>query len=199
MMRAVATGNNLRSISGHTNPVWDVAFSPDGRFLACASGNFAPLTTGGPGEARLWELNTDNAIQIHRTSHCLYSITFSGDGRKFAASGGFYGAVSKLITDRGLIKVWDARTGQELFSVTNLPSCVYSVALSPDGKRLVAAVGPFGEGGAFDVKLWDVETGREILTLGRHDKKVFGVAFSPDGKRIASGGTDNVIKIWSIE
>jgi WD40 repeat protein len=128
----------------------------------------------------------------------MYSIAFSGDGRTFAASGGIYAPDNKT-TDRGEIKVWDTESGQEVFSVSGLPSCVYSVAMSPDGKRLVAAVGMFLESGAFDVKLWDVETGREILTLGRHEWQVHGVAFSPDGKRIASAGNEGTIKIWSIE
>ena len=49
------------------------------------------------------------------------------------------------------------------------------------------------------MKLWNVDTDREILALSRHEKEVYGVAFSLDGKRIASGGADNIIKIWSIE
>ena len=103
--------------------------------------------------------------------------------------------------DRGTIKVWDVRTGQEVFSTTNLPSCVYSVALSRDGQRVVAAVGDWGEEGPFDVRLWDVESGREILILGWLPGPVHAVAFSPDGKRIAAASCfeSETIKIWSIE
>lgn len=195
---AVPGGEEMKTFAGHTNPVWDVAFSPDGRFLASASGRWKVFANGGPGEARLWDVNTGVVLQIHQTPLCLYSIAFSGDGRRFAASGGAYHVAFKS-PDRGEIKVWDADSGEEVFSATGLPSCIYSVALSPDGKRLVAAVGSAGESGAFDVKLWDLETGLELLTLGRHDKKVYGVAFSADGKRIASGGTEGVINIWNVE
>ena len=194
----VPGGEAMRTFAGHTNPVWDVAFSPDGRFLASASGQWKNYATGGPGEARLWDLNRGESMQIHETPLCLYSVAFSGDGRRFAASGGAYHAGFKS-PDRGEIRVWDAASGEEVFSEVGLSSCVYSVALSPDGKRLVAAVGPSGERGAFDVKLWEVETGREILTLGRHEKKVYGVAFSADGKRIASGSLDGVIQIWRLD
>jgi WD40 repeat protein len=179
--------------------VWDVAFSPDGRFLASASGRWQNYRSGGgPGEVRLWEINCGESIQTHETPFCLYSVAFSGDGRRFAASGGVYhpGFRSKK---RGEIRVWDAGSGDEVFSATRLSSCVYSVALSPDGEFLVAAVGPNGESGPFDVKLWDLEIGREILTLGQHEKKVYGVAFSPDGKRIASAGMEGVVKIWNVE
>ncbi len=196
---AVPGGEEMQTFVGHTNPVWDVAFSPDGRFLASASGHWQNYRSGGgPGEVRLWEINCGEPIQTHETPFCLYSVAFSGDGRRFAASGGVYhpGFRSKK---RGEIRVWDAGSGEEVFSASRLTSCVYSVALSPDGEFLVAAVGPNGESGPFDVKLWDLEIGREILTLGRHEKKVYGVAFSADGKRIASGGTEGVIKIWNVE
>ncbi len=195
---AVPSGEEMQTFTGHTNPVWDAAFSPDGRFLASASGRWQGYATGGPGEARLWDVNRGESMQIHGTPLCLYSIAFSGDGRRFAASGGAYHVGFKS-RERGEIRVWNAASGEEVFSAKGLSSCVYSVALSPDGKRLVAAVGPSGEGGAFDVKLWDIETGREILILGRHEKKVYGVAFSADGKRIASGSLDGVIQIWCLE
>ena len=99
------------------------------------------------------------------------------------------------------MKVWEVSVGQEVFSATNLPSCVYSLALSPDGQRLLAAVGDWGEQGPFDVRLWDVETGREVLSLGQHTRQVHAVSFSSDGKRVASASSysDPLIKIWSIE
>ena len=147
---------------------------------------------------KLWDVASGNPLQSHATTLCMYSVSFSGDGRRFAATGGAYHPNYRL-KNRGEIWVWDARSGKQVFSSTNISSCVYSVALSPDGRRLVAAVGVLGENGPFDVKLWDVDAAREILTLGRHAKTVEGVAFSPNGKRIASGGKDKVIKIWSID
>jgi len=59
---------------------------------------------------------------------------------------------------------------------------VRSVAVSPDGKRIVT--------GSWDqtAKVWDAETGQEVLTLQGHTAWVWSVAFSPDGKRIITGG-----------
>src|SRR5438876_327210 len=70
---------------------------------------------------------------------------------------------------------------------------VMSVALSPDGKRVL--------GGSSDraMRLWDLETGAEILTIAGHPHTVWDVAISPDGKRALSGCSDGVARLWDLE
>ena len=66
---------------------------------------------------------------------------------------------------------------------------MYSVAFSPDGKRIAS--------GSYDstVRLWDAD--RHVgQPLTGHTDAVASVAFSPDGTRIASGSEDNTVRVW---
>ncbi|QRV77759.1 hypothetical protein RhiJN_05774 [Ceratobasidium sp. AG-Ba] len=69
-------------------------------------------------------------------------------------------------------------------------SAVYSVAMSPDDKRIAS--------GCVDgkVRVWDAETGEAVLVpLQGHSMSVRCVAFSGEGRRIASGSADGTILI----
>ncbi len=46
--------------------------------------------------------------------------------------------------------------------------------------------------------LWDKCRSDELATIGEHDGNVQSVAVSPDGKWVASGGFDNLLKIWAL-
>ena len=69
-------------------------------------------------------------------------------------------------------------------------SSVLSVAISPDGLRVVS--------GSNDntIRLWDAETGQPLgEPLRGHEGEVLSVAFSPDGSRVVSGSGDKTIQL----
>jgi WD40 repeat protein len=83
----------------------------------------------------------------------------------------------------GTVRIWDLATGHEIRVIPAAKPGFVSLAVSPDGRELVA-----GTQGALGV--FDIATGRMRLVLrGKNDDRVFSVAWSPSGRRIltASG------------
>ncbi|WP_413174371.1 protein kinase domain-containing protein [Anabaena azotica] len=163
-----------KTLSGHSQSVISVAYSPNGQTLASGSADDT---------IKLWDVTTGNLLQT--LSGHSYRVAFSPDGQTLAS-------INREITDE-TIKLWDVRTGNLLQTLSGHSYGVSSVAFSPDGQTLAS--------GSRDktIKLWDVRTGNILQTLSGHSYWVNSVAFSPDGQTLASSGsTDNTIKLWNV-
>ena len=91
------------------------------------------------------------------------------------------------------VKVWDAQTKREVFTLPDPPGQTefFAVAFSTDGRYLVT--------GSKDgkVQCWDAEKGQPLGTLGTHDREVHAVVFDRDGLHLASAGGDGKVKVWA--
>jgi tricorn protease-like protein len=162
--------------------VADLAYSPDGRWLALACGH-----EGAPsefGQVMLWEAGT--GVEIHKFPAYkggVLGVAFSPDSRWIASGGG-----------DGIVRIWDtkdpARKPIELRHI----SMVMRVRFLPNGRLASAGGGALGSGFG-EVKIWDLSTER-WLDLRGHTALVRGLAYSPDGRRLATGSDDRTIKLW---
>ena len=68
---------------------------------------------------------------------------------------------------------------------------IKDLKFSPDGTRLAIA-------GSIGIWIHDVGTGRELDLLTGHTDRVESVSFSPDGMTLASGSSDDTIRLWDV-
>lgn len=162
-----------RLLTGHTNEVLAVAFSPDGLIIASASTDQT---------IRLWEPETGHDLRTLRGHMgAVHALAFSPDG-KLLASGS---------ADTS-IRVWEVTTGRERLAVTSSFGAVRAVTFSPDGKTIATG----GNDGSF--RLWEVATGKEVKSVRGQFGVVFSIRFSPDGKLLATGSSDMQVHLWDL-
>ncbi len=169
--------SELRSFKGHTDGVYSVAFSPDGKIAlsGAALSDTDPLV-------RLWDVGSGKEIRrLAGPTAGVMSVAFSPDG-KYVLAG----------SDDKTIRVWDTGTGRQVRVLEGHTDKVLAVAYSPGGKLIVS--------GSRDktVRLWDAETGKLLHTLKGHTDAVRTVAFAPEGLRVASGSFDGTVRIWNV-
>jgi WD40 repeat protein/lipocalin len=89
------------------------------------------------------------------------------------------------------IKLWELKSG-EAIGTLNAGDMVNALALTPDGKTLIA------NGIDDSLEVWNLYNAKRT-TLGEHTDWIFNLVLSLDGKILASGSRDETIKIWDLE
>jgi WD40 repeat protein len=150
------TGAKLRTLSGHTTDIDELAFSPDSSRL---------VTNSHDGQMIVWDTRTGERVLTMPAGTGL-GANFSPDGRRLVVGGS---APSHVTAE-----VVDARTGEVLKTLVTADNVGLPV-YSPDGTLI--AVPRYD-----DVSFFDAETGREVRTFPVDGS--FAVLYSPDGTKI---------------
>ena len=220
LQQAVYGVTEVNRLEGHKDVVWDVNFSPDGKFLASGSRDKS---------IKIWR--TDGSLlQTIKAAHdeSITSLNFSPDGSLIASA-----------SQDKTVRIWrkNPATGKfDLQPVTTLEhqDFVSTVSFSPDGKLLATGSNDnivqiwrndgkllkvlqgheglinwvtFSPDGRFiasasddnTVKIWNSNSGSLLTTLQGHEQEITVVSFSPDGKTLASADSNGIVKLWQAE
>ncbi len=170
---------------GHDESVHDVAWSPDGRWLATLSRDKA---------LRIWQADGTPVATSGANAALVRSISWSPDSRLLSSCMGRQVAIWDRNAD--LRRTWKAHQ-----------NFVLHTDWCPDGKRIASAS---NDG---TVRVWDLSGARQVkpepgkgaddaewlvpsTIAQRHGANVAGLCWCPDGERLASIDEQGDLRIW---
>ena len=155
-----------------------VAFAPDGRSIAVATGNDEePLKS----HVSIWDWERG---EIAQTIDIVggTAIEFDPTGSTFAVG-----------RRDGTVELRDAASGEPIRAFKAHSGLVGDLVFSADGTRIATA----GEDAT--VAIFDASTGERQLVLRGHGYLVSGLDFSPDGRRLVTTAPDGVVRVWTLD
>jgi WD40 repeat protein len=128
-----------------------VCFSPDGKRLLTVSTRGWSILDAGSGKELM------GPIRAHDS--WMSAAAFSPDGKRVVSGD----------HSSGVVRVWDAASGEELHKYQGPTGKLTRLTFLPDGNRIIC------------------EKWAGMVT---------SVAFFPDGKRVASAHSDGTVRVW---
>jgi WD40 repeat protein len=198
------TGRELLALKDFPYVVHYAALSPDGRRILTLSEGKVRTCHVRPGDKRLWS-NGQRLVPREgdvRLAHVWDAATgklvcvlqdFAGNEHPAAA----WSPDSRQIAvpARGL--VWDAETGQQVYSLDWVGSSDTGV-FSPDGRYLVTfdphSLTQQAVAGLFDLN----NRVASRVPLTGQEGPIRSAAFSPDGRRLVTTSADRTARVWDV-
>jgi serine/threonine protein kinase len=169
----IAKGHIQSYQLGHSQWVYDVAFSADGQLFASASDD---------GTINLWQSNDGSIVnKLDSPFGSLSSVDFSPSNLLLAAG-----------SWNGEVGLWELGNANLLRTLKDNDHGILDVAFSPDNQLLAAALEDK------TILIWQVSDGGVVHTLQGHQAAVREVAFSPDGTLLTSASEDHTIGLWQV-
>jgi eukaryotic-like serine/threonine-protein kinase len=162
-------GKLLHTLAGHTG-----LFSPNGKLV---------LSYSSDNTVRLWDAATGKAVRS------LAGPTSEVTGASFLPGGEKVVAWGKDWT----VRVWEVSTGKVLhqYPLNARTGDTPQVAVSPDGRHLLAA------SGKSELVVLDLASGKEIERFDTAKNRQ-GFSFSPDGRYAAAGSFRAGVYLWRL-
>ncbi|KAM3866300.1 cell division cycle protein 20 homolog [Diretmus argenteus] len=172
--------HHIFTLSGHTQEVCGLKWSPDGRYLASGGNDNMvyvwPAVQGGSSEIHSVHCWSEHQGAVKALAWCPWQANV------LASAGG--------TSDRH-IRLWNVNSGSCLTAL-DTRSQVSSLVFAPNYKELVS-----GHGFAHNnVVIWKYPSLTKVAELNGHEDRVLNLTLSPDCSTIASVAGDETVRLW---
>jgi len=175
----VTSGKPVRTIVLKRGFCWDLAFSPDGCYLAA----------GGHPDIEIFEVSSGKylrSLQPYTKAEArganidTLAMAFLPEGRSLVTAG----------LD-GRLRFWDVTSGQLIRANDPIRCGVSAMAISHDGQMIALPI-------CTDIALIEVSSGQTTATLNGTVGNIRALAFSPDDRQLAVGGMANTVALYPV-
>jgi hypothetical protein len=208
------TRQTIRTLIGHPQPAYAIAWSADGSMIATGDESARIL---------IWNANTGEKLRETRNhQRGIQALDFNAAGTLLVSTG-----------KDDVIKLWDPKTGKEIRTLRGEGANFYSARFigrtnefgtgilgsgfriyRNDGQQLRALTGHEGQG-VFDIwfnndgtravtagrdgkgALWDVKGGKRLNYLRGHTEWVVQARFSPNNRVVATSSPDRTVRVYN--
>lgn len=159
-----------------------------GAVTALAASPWAPLVAvAGQRQIVLYHADSAQLLGVLPFAEGIpYVLRFSRSGALLLAGGGENAR-------RGLVAVYDVKTGRRLFTAGDELDVVLAADISPDHK-LVALGGP-----EKIVRVFNTADGAQLYEIRKHTDWIYAVEFSPDGILLATADRSGGLVVWEAD